>query len=209
MDFGTSLHKNVILAIRLNDVLSGNVIPSSTRNPLPAWLKTLSMLNAVLAAHLIAHNWIIQAHYKVLYPFRAASRTSKLKPLPIADHLEHVNSFKLPPTLAYQPPSSLSIKTFGQSLAVLCSGPRDAGGCCIWVMKEYGVAESWTMLFSSNLLGLPNKTLGFRRNGEVLLASDNSLASYAPGTNTLATTGIKGNLRAFYVDPFMQTLVSV
>ncbi|KAI8558426.1 hypothetical protein RHMOL_Rhmol04G0092300 [Rhododendron molle] len=117
--------------------------------------------------------------------------------------------FKLPPTLAYQPPPSLSIKKFGQSLAVLCSGPRDAGGCCIWVMKEYGVAESWTKLFSSNLLGMPNKTLGFRRNGEILLASDNSLASYAPGTNTLATTGIRGSSLAFYVDPFMQTLVLV
>ncbi|KAI8558427.1 hypothetical protein RHMOL_Rhmol04G0092400 [Rhododendron molle] len=122
---------------------------------------------------------------------------------------ESFSEFKLPPTLADQPPPSLSIKTFGQSRAVLCSGQRDSDGCCIWVMKEYGVAESWTKLFSSNLLGMPNKTLGFRKNGEVLLASDNSLASYAPGTNTLATTGIKGSLRAFYVDPFMQTLVSV
>ncbi|KAI8558421.1 hypothetical protein RHMOL_Rhmol04G0091800 [Rhododendron molle] len=118
---------------------------------------------------------------------------------------ESFSEFKLPPTLACQPPPSLSIKTFGQSMAVLCSGPRDSGHCCIWVMKEYGVAESWTKLFSSNLLGRPNKTLEFRKNGKVLLVSDNCLASYAPGTNTLATTRIRGNSRSFYVDRFMDS----
>ncbi|XP_058211473.1 F-box/kelch-repeat protein At3g23880-like [Rhododendron vialii] len=122
---------------------------------------------------------------------------------------ESFSEFKLPPTLAYQPPPSLSIKKLGQSMAVVCSGPRDSSGCCIWLMKEYGVAESWTKLFSSNLLGRPNRTLGFRKKGEVLLATDKCLASYAPGTNTLATTGFRGNSPIFYIYQFMETLVLV
>ncbi|KAG5551860.1 hypothetical protein RHGRI_010084 [Rhododendron griersonianum] len=125
---------------------------------------------------------------------------------------ESFSEIILPPTLAQADPSStssLSIHVFGESLAVSCSGQRDGGGYCIWAMKEYGVAESWTKLFSSNLLGKPNKTLGFRKNGEVLLALDDSLASYAPGIETLAITGIKGFSPGFHVIPFMETLVSV
>ncbi|KAE9456146.1 hypothetical protein C3L33_11954, partial [Rhododendron williamsianum] len=125
---------------------------------------------------------------------------------------ESFSEIILPPTLALadlSPTSPLSIYLFGESLAVLSSGPRDGGGYCIWVMKKYGVAESWTKLFSSNLLGKPNKMLGFRKNGEVLLASDDSLAYYAHGTETLAITGIKGFSPGFEVIPFMETLVSV
>ncbi|KAG5551857.1 hypothetical protein RHGRI_010081 [Rhododendron griersonianum] len=123
---------------------------------------------------------------------------------------ESFSEIMLPPTLASnQNPKSLSIHVFGESLAVSCTGERDGDAGSIWLMKEYGVAESWTKLFSSKLLGMPNKTLGFRKNGEVLLASANSLASYAPGTITLAKTGIIGTTNAFYVDPFMETLLSV
>ncbi|KAI8558429.1 hypothetical protein RHMOL_Rhmol04G0092600 [Rhododendron molle] len=125
---------------------------------------------------------------------------------------ESFSEIILPPTLALADPSmtsSLSLHVFGESLAVSCGGLWDGGGYCIWAMKDYGVAESWTKLFSSNLLGKPNKTLGFRKNGEVLLALDDSLASYAPGIETLAITGIKGFSPGFHVIPFMETLVSV
>ncbi|KAI8558424.1 hypothetical protein RHMOL_Rhmol04G0092100 [Rhododendron molle] len=123
---------------------------------------------------------------------------------------ESISEIMLPPTLAAdQNRKSLSIHVFGESLAVSCTGERDGGAGSIWLMKEYGVTESWTKLFSSKLVGMPNKTLGFRKNGEVLLASANSLASYAPGTITLAKTGIIGTTNAFSVDPFMETLLSV
>ncbi|KAG5551853.1 hypothetical protein RHGRI_010077 [Rhododendron griersonianum] len=77
---------------------------------------------------------------------------------------ESFSEFMLPTTLADEPLTSLlSIKLFGESLALFCNRRRDGDACCIWVMKEYGVAESWTNLFSSNLLGMPNKALGFRK----------------------------------------------
>ncbi|KAI8558425.1 hypothetical protein RHMOL_Rhmol04G0092200 [Rhododendron molle] len=122
---------------------------------------------------------------------------------------ESFSEIMLPPTLAYQNVKSLFIHAFGESLAVSCTGESDGGASSIWLMKVYGVAESWTTLFSSEVLGMPNRTLGFRKNGEVFLASDNSLASCAPGTITLASTGIIGTANTFYVDPFMETLVSV
>ncbi|CAL5336673.1 unnamed protein product [Camellia sinensis] len=82
--------------------------------------------------------------------------------------------------------------------------------CCTWVMKEYGVAESSTKLFSINLPGVLNKTLGFRQNGDVLPSTTNNwLISYDPGTKTMSNTKIKGSSYSFNVDTFMETLILV
>ncbi|CAL5336658.1 unnamed protein product [Camellia sinensis] len=65
-------------------------------------------------------------------------------------------------------------------------------------------------LFSINLPGVLNKTLGFRQNGEVLLSTTNNwLISYDPGTKTMSNTGIKGSSYSFNVDTFMETLILV
>ncbi|KAG5551854.1 hypothetical protein RHGRI_010078 [Rhododendron griersonianum] len=125
---------------------------------------------------------------------------------------ESFSEFMLPTPLAQEPGTPIlnSVKLFGESLALFCSGQSNNNSCCIWVMKEYGVAESWTMLFTFNILGMPQKIFGLRKNGEVLLASKNSLASYASATETLRDTGItisSGALVSF--DSFMETLVLV
>jgi F-box interacting protein len=39
----------------------------------------------------------------------------------------------------------------------------------IWVMKEYGVASSWTKVLTIHNNQVPGYAIGFRRNGEVLL----------------------------------------
>ncbi|XP_057502702.1 F-box protein At5g18160-like [Actinidia eriantha] len=114
----------------------------------------------------------------------------------------------LPLTLAEQNPTSLSVKLFGESLAVLCRGQRDSGCCCIWVMKEYRVVESWTKLFNINLPGMFDRTSGFRKNGEVLLStSNNCLLSFDARTKKIINTGIRGSPHAFYVEPFIDTLL--
>ncbi|GLT54807.1 hypothetical protein SLA2020_279740 [Shorea laevis] len=38
----------------------------------------------------------------------------------------------------------------------------------VWVMKEYGVAESWTKLFDVRI-GALDRVIGFTKSGEVLL----------------------------------------
>ncbi|KAL7219148.1 hypothetical protein ACSBR2_012260 [Camellia fascicularis] len=109
-----------------------------------------------------------------------------------------------------QHPSCLSVKLFRESLAVFWSGQISVGSCCIWVMQEYGDAESWTKLFSINLSGVLDKTLGFRKNSEVLLSTNkNWLLSYHRGTQKMTNTGIVGNSYSFNVDIFMATLVLV
>ncbi|KAE9456139.1 hypothetical protein C3L33_11958, partial [Rhododendron williamsianum] len=118
----------------------------------------------------------------------------------------------LPTTLAEAPLEtiSISVELFGESLALFCHGQRYNNSCCIWVMKEYGVAESWTELFTFKILGMPCKIIGLRKNGEVLQASKNSLASFAPATGTQRDTGIMiSSLAEVSFDSFMETLVLV
>ncbi|XP_058211472.1 F-box protein CPR1-like [Rhododendron vialii] len=125
---------------------------------------------------------------------------------------ESFSVLMLPTTLAEEPwtPILYSVKLFGESLALFCDGQSYDNTCCIWVMKEYGVAESWTKLFTFKILGMPHKIFGFRKNGEVLQASKTSLASYAPATETLRDTGIMISLSALVsFDSFRETLVLV
>ncbi|XP_059629729.1 F-box protein CPR1-like [Cornus florida] len=41
--------------------------------------------------------------------------------------------------------------------------------CCIWVMKEYGISDSWTQLFNIHTSVGPRSVVGFTKKGEVLL----------------------------------------
>ncbi|KAI8527194.1 hypothetical protein RHMOL_Rhmol12G0057000 [Rhododendron molle] len=108
---------------------------------------------------------------------------------------ETFSVLRLPPTLVNQESCSLSLKVFQGSLAVLCDRERDNGACCMWVMKEYGVPESWTKLFRFKL-DLPvilKGELGFWKHGEVLSTEDNRLLSYDIGTKALTDTVIRDN----------------
>ncbi|KAI8558442.1 hypothetical protein RHMOL_Rhmol04G0094000 [Rhododendron molle] len=80
----------------------------------------------------------------------------------------------MPAALASESPLCLSIMSYGESLAVLCYGQPEDGSCGMWVMKEYGVAESWAKLYNINHPGVLHQIAGFWKNGEVLLLmSDN------------------------------------
>ncbi|KAE9456145.1 hypothetical protein C3L33_11957, partial [Rhododendron williamsianum] len=126
----------------------------------------------------------------------------------------------LPPALADEKPASLSVKLFRESLVVLCEQQTGNNAYCIWVMKEYGVPESWTKLFSFKV-NLPielDRALGVGEIGKVLLSTrdelllssgDNRLLSYDTVTKAVTDTKIRGCSSGFRVEPFMETLVSV
>ncbi|XP_059661238.1 F-box protein CPR1-like [Cornus florida] len=81
----------------------------------------------------------------------------------------------LPAGVANGPGLNLSISLFGESLSLFHYDGflyDRSKRCCIWVMKEYGVVESWTKLFTLGGGGL-SKVLGFRRTGEILVAKSN------------------------------------
>ncbi|KAG5551866.1 hypothetical protein RHGRI_010090 [Rhododendron griersonianum] len=118
----------------------------------------------------------------------------------------------MPAALVSESPLCLSIMSYGESLAVLCYGQPEDGSCGMWVMKEYGVAESWAKLYNINHPGVLYQIVGFRKNGEVLLLmSDNykQLLCYDYKTKTLTNTGYTGSSDAFTADTFMESLVLV
>ncbi|KAF7144430.1 hypothetical protein RHSIM_Rhsim04G0065300 [Rhododendron simsii] len=56
----------------------------------------------------------------------------------------------MPAALVSQRLLRLAIMSYGESVAVVCCGQPQEASCCIWVMKEYGVAESWSKLYNIN-----------------------------------------------------------
>lgn len=72
----------------------------------------------------------------------------------------------------------------------------------IWVMKDYGVKESWTkcMKIVCNEVGLiigAVQPLFFQRNGELMLQHGGTLLCYSPLTKTLRKLRISGMPRSF------------
>ncbi|XP_058211480.1 F-box/kelch-repeat protein At3g23880-like [Rhododendron vialii] len=82
------------------------------------------------------------------------------------------------------------------------------GFCGMWVMKKYGVAESWAKLYTIPLTGVSGRIIGFRENGEFLVsASDKLLLCYDCKTKTWTNTGYSGSSDACTADTFMESLV--
>lgn len=114
----------------------------------------------------------------------------------------------LPDSLANDYVYDMSVSTLGDSLAALKYN-KETGqeSCCVWVMGEYGVAESWTKLYTITVPGL-TRTICFRKDGEVILSlCNNELVSYDPVTGQIKDLGIHGNIRSFYVGTYMESLV--
>ncbi|XP_059450214.1 F-box/kelch-repeat protein At3g23880-like isoform X2 [Corylus avellana] len=87
----------------------------------------------------------------------------------------------------------------------------------IWVMKEYGIRESWTKLFNIHIGGL-KRVVGFRKNGEVLVTDRcGELLSYEPNTQLETRLGFCkfSSLETkiwfveswFYLDKYIESLI--
>lgn len=83
---------------------------------------------------------------------------------------------------------------------------------CIWVMKEYGVASSWTKLFDVGNGERGNRLIGFRKEGELLFDAHGDLISYNPRLVQLKGLGIHSynedwNEGSLHTDTYMESLV--
>ncbi|XP_050378855.1 F-box/kelch-repeat protein At3g23880-like [Argentina anserina] len=87
----------------------------------------------------------------------------------------------------------------------------------VWIMKEYGVVESWRKLFDIDIgqQGV-GRVITFRNNGELLLISErNELLSYEPYTRETRdlhfkvrpSDGTSYNTGSYFVDTHMESLV--
>ncbi|KAI8558641.1 hypothetical protein RHMOL_Rhmol04G0112200 [Rhododendron molle] len=119
----------------------------------------------------------------------------------------------MPAALVSQSLLCLAIMSYGESVAVLCCGQPEEGSCCIWVMKGYGVAESWAKLYYNiNPPGKLYQIVRFRKSGEVLLSMSGNhkqLLCYDCETITLTNTGYTWSSDVFTADTFMESLVLV
>ncbi|XP_059665491.1 F-box protein CPR1-like [Cornus florida] len=104
----------------------------------------------------------------------------------------------------------VSIALFGESLSLFCYDDGFSSTsihCCIWVMKEYGVASSWTKLCTVDIGGIC-QVLGFRKTGEVLVEKRNGrLVSYDPETKEVVDTGIRGHRSSFHLYTYVESMV--
>ncbi|XP_048134308.1 F-box/kelch-repeat protein At3g06240-like [Rhodamnia argentea] len=86
--------------------------------------------------------------------------------------------------------SELSMAVLNGLLAVFIDCVEEGAGypdshsiCSVWVMREYGVPESLTKLYTFDVCALVNEFYGFTGNGEVLMSMDGrGLVSWNPIT---------------------------
>jgi F-box interacting protein len=103
---------------------------------------------------------------------------------------------------------------FKGSLALLCYHKQATRrGCCsIWVMKEYGVVDSWEQQFTIGIAGGIENVLGFRKNGHIILETRKigwpgywELYSYDPESQQATNLGMHDH--TFWVDTYKENLV--
>ncbi|WMV49381.1 hypothetical protein MTR67_042766 [Solanum verrucosum] len=88
----------------------------------------------------------------------------------IAD--EVFGEIMLPDALTGGIATGLSLMLFEESLVVVKHGKGMYGVFYeVWVMKKYGVLESWSRLYRISLVANLKKVVGFRNNGEVLIST--------------------------------------
>ncbi|KAK9283726.1 hypothetical protein L1049_011976 [Liquidambar formosana] len=81
--------------------------------------------------------------------------------------------------------------------------------CEVWVMKEYGVVQSWTKQYIITEK-MVNRPLGLLDSGELLLRKWNgSLILFNPKKRKVEDFGISMGLFTFQVVTYMESLVSV
>ncbi|KAL3506372.1 hypothetical protein ACH5RR_031754 [Cinchona calisaya] len=101
-----------------------------------------------------------------------------------------------------------SFDVLGGCLSVLCNYKRIRAD--VWVMKEYGVRDSWTKVISIPYLDSPaeyryNRPICLLRNGEILLNYGSRLVLYNPRNNTFKFSQINNFQK---VNMYVESLVS-
>ncbi|KAL7128915.1 hypothetical protein ABFS83_13G026600 [Erythranthe nasuta] len=112
-----------------------------------------------------------------------------------------------PDELAKEASASLGIFVIEDSLGIVGSNMVSWN---VWMMKEYCVRESWTKLYTIDLLEEITNFVWFWKSGEALLTiRDLGLVVYNPETRETKDPGIYGDPYSFFVDNYVESLVLV
>lgn len=114
----------------------------------------------------------------------------------------------LPGELEREAITSLSLAIMGESLAAIISdGVMGNLRCDVWMMKDYGVNESWSRLYRIDSKGF-QRVIGFWGRDEAVLAVHGcELVTYDPETKGTTRVAVFGNTRSFYLDDYKESLV--
>ncbi|CAI9089138.1 OLC1v1023648C1 [Oldenlandia corymbosa var. corymbosa] len=83
-----------------------------------------------------------------------------------------------------------------------------ARSCCVWVMQDYGVVQSWMKLYSIDLRGGLRQLVGFLSESQILGATvRGKLLSYDPITLRVKNLGLRGSTDAFHLESYVESLV--
>jgi len=133
---------------------------------------------------------------------------------------EEFRVMKVPDVLTRTDFSSISLVVSGGLLSVMqnydsrdhddLSGPGYS--CCIWLMKEYGVIESWSKQCTIDLRDRGGlwETISFRNKRVLLLIESRSkkLVLYDPKTNRFLNLGIRNMGTSLRImNTYVQSLV--
>ncbi|XP_030967321.1 F-box/kelch-repeat protein At3g23880-like [Quercus lobata] len=154
-------------------------------------------------------------HFAVEYEYKLGGPCGPLVLLfDLLDEVFHVISL---PNVTFKWTNNAHTSVIGGSLSLLFYyyGRHADNKCCaIWVMKEYGVVDSWTKQFTVNLNGGVEiiRVLGLQKNGNILVEAILSgpcrceLSSYDPKSEQVKNLGICGSSYNFHVDNYMENL---
>ncbi|KAL7215748.1 hypothetical protein ACSBR1_027817 [Camellia fascicularis] len=123
------------------------------------------------------------------------------------DELFH--EIELPETVAPTFPLQLGVHLVGTMIAVSFIDNSANHKCVsIWVMKDYGVVESWTKQYNVDFQGGLTLVFGFRESGELLMGTrGGDMVSYQPESKRIEKHGLRGVKGSFYASPYVESLV--
>ena len=115
------------------------------------------------------------------------------------------------PNGAFSTSDYVRTTVIGGLLSLLCHDTLEntMKRCSIWVMKEYGVVDSWTKQFTVDFNG--GRLLGLQKNGNILVKTELpchcEISSYDPKSKQVKSLGICRRPFDFCVDKYMENLV--
>ncbi|KAF2285976.1 hypothetical protein GH714_009296 [Hevea brasiliensis] len=140
------------------------------------------------------------------------SRTGESNNLVLGIDLGHENfhELMLPESLASENPMFCTVfKYMDSTIGVVMRNYVNFSDTDIWVMKKYGVTESWTKILTIGRYegGVP-RALGFRRNGDVLFELfHGEIISVDPESLQIEELRIHSASGYSFVDTFIESLV--
>ncbi|XP_050281617.1 F-box protein CPR1-like [Quercus robur] len=157
-------------------------------------------------------DWKSSASLNGAVHFLVKDRDNKSCPLVLSFDLgDEVFRVISVPNGAFSTSDYVRTSVIGGSLSLLCHDTLEntMKRCSIWVMKEYGVVDSWTKQFTVDFNG--GRLLGLQKNGNILVKTELpihcEISSYDPKSKQVKNLGICRRPFDFCVDNYMENLV--